>query len=137
MAAEEKKRPALLTVESSPHVGGDLTTPRVMIDVLIALLPATLAALWLFRGYAVVLLVSCVAGAMAAGLSQQQQPVAPAGQAVQAQAGGSFCAQCGTPCAATAKFCTECGAPQQAGCPECGNTNAAGAKFCQECGGKL
>lgn len=78
-----------------------------------------------------------MAGAMAAGLSQQQQPTAPAGQAVQAQAGANFCAQCGTPCAASAKFCTECGAPQQAGCPECGKPNAAGAKFCQECGGKL
>jgi len=78
-----------------------------------------------------------MAGAMATSLSQQQQPAAPAGQAVQAQAAGNFCAQCGTPCAPSAKFCTECGAPQQAGCPECGKTNAAGAKFCHECGAKL
>ncbi len=66
MAAGEKARPGLFAVQSSPHVAGNLTTPRVMIDVLIALLPATLVSLWLFRGYAVLLLVSSVAGAMAA-----------------------------------------------------------------------
>lgn len=63
MAAEEKKGSRLFLVESSPHVGGDLTTPRVMLDVLIALLPATVAALLLFRMHALVLMVSCVVGA--------------------------------------------------------------------------
>ncbi|MCK4304294.1 MAG: RnfABCDGE type electron transport complex subunit D [Candidatus Eisenbacteria sp.] len=63
MAAEEKRGTRLFMVESSPHVGGDLTTPRVMLDVLIALAPATLVALWFFKMYAVVLVVSCVAGA--------------------------------------------------------------------------
>ena len=66
MAAEEKKGPRLFVVESSPHVSGELTTPRVMLDVLIALAPATVAALLLFRGLTAVLLVSSVAGAMAA-----------------------------------------------------------------------
>ncbi len=66
MASGEKTQDRLFTVESSPHVSGALTTPRVMADVLIALIPATLVALWLFKLYTVVLLVSCVAGAAAA-----------------------------------------------------------------------
>ncbi len=66
MAAEEKKGPRLFAVESSPHVAGALTTPRVMLDVLIALLPATIAAVWLFREWALILMVSSVAGAVAA-----------------------------------------------------------------------
>ena len=66
MAAEEKKEQRLFLVESSPHVAGDLTTPRVMLDVLIALLPATVAALLLFRAHAILLMVSCVAGAILA-----------------------------------------------------------------------
>ncbi len=66
MAAEEQKEKALFLVESSPHLGGDLTTQRVMVDVLIALLPATLCAFWLFRMHTIILLVSSVAGAVAA-----------------------------------------------------------------------
>lgn len=66
MAAEEKKSSGLFAVESSPHVSGNLTTPRVMFDVLIALVPATVAALWLFRGWALLLMVACIAGAVAA-----------------------------------------------------------------------
>ncbi len=66
MAAEEKKGSGLFAVESSPHVSGNLTTPRVMFDVLLALLPATVAALWLFGGWALLLMVSCIAGAVAA-----------------------------------------------------------------------
>ncbi len=66
MAAEEKKSSGLFAVESSPHISGDLTTPRVMLDVMIALLPATLAALWLFREWALLSMAACVAGAVAA-----------------------------------------------------------------------
>ena len=66
MAPGEKLGSRLFSVESSPHVSGDLTTRRVMIDVLIALLPATIVAIWLFKVYALVLMVACVAGAVAA-----------------------------------------------------------------------
>jgi len=66
MALEEKKQMQLFRVKSSPHVGGSLTTPRVMIDVLIALAPATVAALVLFQGPAALVMISCIAGAVAA-----------------------------------------------------------------------
>jgi electron transport complex protein RnfD len=66
MAAAEVGGPKLFKVESSPHVRGELTTPRVMADVLIALIPAALVAVWLFKGYTAVLLAACVGGAMAA-----------------------------------------------------------------------
>ena len=66
MALGETKEKRLFDVKSSPHVSSSLTTPRVMIDVLIALLPATVAALFLFRGDAALVMISCVAGAAAA-----------------------------------------------------------------------
>ncbi|MBD3236512.1 MAG: RnfABCDGE type electron transport complex subunit D [Candidatus Eisenbacteria bacterium] len=66
MAKQEDGKLRLFAVRTSPHVSGALTTPRVMYDVLIALVPAILAAVWLFRGHAVVLLVSTVAGAVLA-----------------------------------------------------------------------
>ncbi len=66
MASAEVGRAQLFKVQSSPHVRGALTTPRVMADVLIALIPATFVAFWLFKGYALVLLAACVAGAAVA-----------------------------------------------------------------------
>lgn len=66
MALGEKRDVRLWQVKSSPHVSDRLTTPRVMIDVLIALAPAMVAALFLFRGYALLVMVSCIAGAVAA-----------------------------------------------------------------------
>ncbi len=66
MALEEKKEARLFQVKSSPHVGGSLTTPRVMIDVLIGLAPATVVALVMFQGPAALVMISCIAGAMAA-----------------------------------------------------------------------
>jgi len=52
------------TLQSSPHVTSALTTPRVMADVLIALLPAIAAALFFFHERAVILLMATTAGAM-------------------------------------------------------------------------
>ena len=46
MASAEVGGPTLFKVQSSPHVRGDLTTPRVMADVLIALIPATIVAVY-------------------------------------------------------------------------------------------
>jgi electron transport complex protein RnfD len=61
--AEEKPGPRLFPVKSSPHVSGDLTTPRVMLDVLIALLPAVVAALLFFKTATLILIVASIAGA--------------------------------------------------------------------------
>jgi len=66
MAVEGERKFQLFPVQSSPHASGELTTPRVMLDVLIALLPATVAALWLFRGPAALIIGSTVAGAVIA-----------------------------------------------------------------------
>jgi len=49
-----------LTVSCAPHIGGPFSTRRVMGDVIIALAPAMLAAFYFFRGYALVLLPTCV-----------------------------------------------------------------------------
>jgi len=66
MAAEGKSGRESFAVQSSPHLSGALTTPRVMIDVLIALVPAVVAALLFFKLATVVLLASTVAGALLA-----------------------------------------------------------------------
>ncbi len=68
MPSEGKAGSLVLQVKSSPHIADSLTTPRVMLDVLIALLPATAAAIVLFGISAVILLVATVAGAVVAEL---------------------------------------------------------------------
>jgi len=60
------RMPEQLTVSPSPHISKPLTTQRIMLDVVIALLPATLAGIVFFRSYAVVLIASCVITALAA-----------------------------------------------------------------------
>ncbi|MBN2020856.1 MAG: RnfABCDGE type electron transport complex subunit D [Sedimentisphaerales bacterium] len=49
-----------LTVSFSPHIGGPYSTRRIMGDVIIALVPAMLAGLYFFRGYALILIPTCV-----------------------------------------------------------------------------
>ncbi|MFH1372021.1 MAG: RnfABCDGE type electron transport complex subunit D [Planctomycetota bacterium] len=49
-----------LTVSCAPHIGGPFSTRRVMGDVIIALAPAMLAAFCFFRGYALILIPTCV-----------------------------------------------------------------------------
>jgi len=63
MVPEEKAQRGLFPLKSSPHLTAPLTTPRVMLDVLIALLPVTIAAILFFRLHAVVLILASVAGA--------------------------------------------------------------------------
>jgi len=63
MTAAEGRGVDRFPVQSSPHVSADLTTPRVMRDVLIALIPVCVAAIWLFGGNAALLLIATVAGA--------------------------------------------------------------------------
>ena len=52
-----------LTVASSPHIRGDFKTRRIMLDVVLALLPALLVGVWMhgFRSVLVVLvsILSC------------------------------------------------------------------------------
>jgi membrane protease subunit (stomatin/prohibitin family) len=76
-----------------------------------------------------------MAGAMAAGLSQQTQK--PATSTEPKAADEKFCPQCGTKTAPNAKFCPECGTTLQAACPQCGHKAEPSDKFCKECGQKL
>ena len=54
-----------LTVRSSPHLHSGESTKMIMLDVLIALIPACIAAVWLFGWRAAALIVVCVASCMA------------------------------------------------------------------------
>ena len=54
-----------LIVSSSPHIRSTLTTQRIMLDVIIALLPATAAAIVLFRLKALWLILTCCLSALA------------------------------------------------------------------------
>ncbi len=54
-------------IAPAPHLfGGALTTQRMMFDVLLALVPVLVAALWQFRLYAVIQLAICMVSAVAA-----------------------------------------------------------------------
>ena len=55
----------LLVVTSSPHVHSPVNVPNAMRDVLIALCPALIAALYFFRLPALTVIVACVASAYA------------------------------------------------------------------------
>ena len=54
-----------LIVSSSPHIRSSLTTQRIMLDVLIALLPTTVASIVLFRLKALWLILTCCLTALA------------------------------------------------------------------------
>ena len=68
-----------------------------------------------------------VGDAVKAGVAQAQTEQS-------AQTGASACASCGSAVAAGAKFCANCGTPTAATCTSCGTAVAAGAKFCANCG---
>ncbi|AHM56439.1 electron transport complex protein RnfD [Peptoclostridium acidaminophilum DSM 3953] len=55
-----------LTISSSPHIVSNTTTSHIMRDVIIALIPATLGALYFFRMGAVVVIVPAILAAVAA-----------------------------------------------------------------------
>ncbi len=50
-----------LSVASSPHIGAEDTTPGIMLDVVIALIPALVAAVWFFGFRALTLVLVTVA----------------------------------------------------------------------------
>lgn len=54
-----------LWVSSSPHIRSDLTTRKLMQDVLIALIPALLVAVYAFGFYSLVIVLICVASCVA------------------------------------------------------------------------
>lgn len=53
-----------LTVSSSPHVRSDVTSFRIMLDVIIALLPAVVAGTVIFGWRSLLVIVSCVLSAV-------------------------------------------------------------------------
>jgi electron transport complex protein RnfD len=53
-----------IRVSPSPHISEDYSTRTVMLDVIIALVPAMLAAGYYFRHYAVTLILTCVIAAV-------------------------------------------------------------------------
>lgn len=62
--AEEIKLPELLTVSPSPHARRGINTTRLMIDVMIALLPATIWGIYVFGTRAALVVLSCIASAV-------------------------------------------------------------------------
>ncbi|KAB3531451.1 RnfABCDGE type electron transport complex subunit D [Alkaliphilus serpentinus] len=61
-----------LTVSSSPHIRSENTTQKIMLDVVIALLPATIAAIFFFRSNAAILIALSIATALATELIIQK-----------------------------------------------------------------
>jgi electron transport complex protein RnfD len=57
-----------ITVSSGPHISQDLSTRGVMIDVIIGLVPAMLAAGYFFRLHALKLVATCVIASVVAEL---------------------------------------------------------------------
>jgi electron transport complex protein RnfD len=49
-----------LTLSVSPHIRDRATTSRIMLDVIIALMPAFVAAVWIFGGRAALIVAVCV-----------------------------------------------------------------------------
>jgi len=57
-----------ITVSSGPHISQDLSTRGVMLDVIIGLIPAMLAAGYFFRLHALMLVATCVISSVVAEL---------------------------------------------------------------------
>ena len=57
-----KARDPRLVLQAAPLLRQQLTTQRAMLDVLIALVPATLAGLWFFGIGALLVLLACILG---------------------------------------------------------------------------
>ena len=55
-----------LTVASSPHIRGNFRTNRIMLDVVLALLPALIAGIWVLGLRSLFVTLVCVASAVAA-----------------------------------------------------------------------
>ena len=55
-----------MTVAASPHIRGDFRTHRIMLDVILALLPAWLVGVWRFGIRALIVTLICIAFSLAA-----------------------------------------------------------------------
>lgn len=55
-----------MTVAASPHIRGDFRTNRIMLDVILALLPAWLVGVWRFGIRALIVTLICIAFSFAA-----------------------------------------------------------------------
>lgn len=55
-----------MTVAASPHIRGDFRTNRIMLDVILALLPAWLVGVWRFGIRALIVTLICLAFSLAA-----------------------------------------------------------------------
>ena len=53
-----------LTVASSPHIRGNFRTNRIMLDVVLALLPGLAVGIWMFGPRALLVTLTCIAGAV-------------------------------------------------------------------------
>ena len=53
-----------LTISASPHIRDRMTTRGIMLDVIIALVPALVAAIWVFGARAALVVAVCVATAV-------------------------------------------------------------------------
>ncbi len=53
-----------LTVSASPHIRDRATTGRIMLDVIIALVPAFIASVWIFGARAALVVLVCVASSV-------------------------------------------------------------------------
>ena len=54
-----------LTVASSPHIRGNFRTNRIMLDVVLALLPALIAGTWVLGIRSLLVALVCIGGAIA------------------------------------------------------------------------
>lgn len=61
-----------LTLSSSPHIRSNMTIQSVMRDVVIALIPATLAGIYFFKMQAFLVILTCVVSSVAAELVWQK-----------------------------------------------------------------
>lgn len=68
-----------LVVSNSPHIRGGETISKIMVQVLIALLPAAAAAVWFFGLHALRVMVLCTAGCMAVEILWNKAAKKPAG----------------------------------------------------------
>ena len=53
-------KPSVLVVSHAPHINGSDTVPKIMLDVIIALMPALIAGVFVFGMRALIVALTCV-----------------------------------------------------------------------------
>ncbi|MBS6831221.1 MAG: RnfABCDGE type electron transport complex subunit D, partial [Clostridiales bacterium] len=59
-------KPSVLVVSHAPHINGSDTVPKIMLDVIIALMPALIAGVFVFGMRALIVALTCVISSAAA-----------------------------------------------------------------------